>query len=114
MPDPAVLPIGFIFIVISLRFPFHGTRLGDRTGIEAAAAATEVFVFRTPVADLTPLAHIAMLSDLSVAGTAVRDLAPLHGLPRLRRIDLSDTAAAPEQAAALRVALPAVEILGGP
>ena len=55
-----------------------------------------------------------MLSDLSVAGTAVRDLAPLHGLPRLRRIDLSDTAAAPEQAAALRVALPAVEILGGP
>ena len=68
----------------------------------------------TPVADLAPLAHLAVLSDLSVAGTAVRDLTPLHGLPRLQRIDLSDTAVAPEQLAALRAAIPAVEILGEP
>jgi Leucine-rich repeat (LRR) protein len=90
------------------------TEISDLAPLAGAAHLRTLDVAYTRVADLAPLAALVALEVVNLAGTRVHDLTPLHGLHALRRVDLTKVAVAPAEVAALRTAIPGVEIVGVP
>lgn len=62
----------------------------DLTAI-ATARLTKLWLWDTPVRDLTPLAEMPTLRDLALPYTPVTDVSSLAHLPNLKRLDLRGT-----------------------
>ncbi len=67
------------------------TNISDLTPLAALTQLQELHVNSTGVSDLTPLAALTQLQELCVNGTEVSDLTPLAGLTHLRRLDIGFT-----------------------
>ena len=94
------------------RLDLSGTRLDDLTGLERAENVRDLRLYNTPVRDLAPVGRLRRLEVLWLDNTPVSDLSPLAGLSGLRELHLQDTAVTQEQVAALRAAIPGLEVVG--
>ncbi|MBN1770481.1 MAG: hypothetical protein JXB32_04400 [Deltaproteobacteria bacterium] len=83
------------------------TDLAPLAGLERLE---ELWLRGTPVRDLRPVASLTGLRKLDLRGTAVADLAPLAGLKQLRLLWIEGLDLPAGQVAALRHALPELEL----
>ena len=64
-----------------------------------------MFLFKTQVSDVSPLAKLAKLKALNL-GSQVSDVSPLAKLAKLESLDLSDTQVSEQAIEQLKRALP--------
>ncbi len=96
-----------------LRILYVGASLVlDLTPLERLTQLEKLSLFQTKVKDLAPLKSLARLESLALGRTEVSDLTPLGGLTQLRVLDLTGTRTSAEHVAALKAALPKLQIEG--
>ena len=89
----------------------NGAAVADVAPLRELTNLLSLYLSHTAVADVAPLRGLTNLRDLALMGTAVADVAPLRELTNLRTLYLNAAAVPEEGIAALRAALPELNVI---